>query len=199
MNSGVLVRAALAVVAVAGSAIGVAVQNPPLGPPGMPMASVTSRPVSATVVATVLWTTTDSASSLNLMVLWRGANGWYLKGDTHGGGGSGSSRGQTARMQYGGLNFTVEFQRQPWVVRIQGKDIVLDPADANVVLVDQVDGPDMKMAGTLHVAPEMANARDVESLLKQSPKLVAFLQCDQKLPDARLQPLQATCQNLIGR
>src|SRR5688572_4741943 len=77
-------------------------------PPGVPLQSSTSQIVSATVVATTMVRTIDGVSSLNLMVLWRGSNGWFLKSGARGSGGRGSQRTLTARATFAGLDLLAE-------------------------------------------------------------------------------------------
>ena len=158
-------------------------------PPGVPMDSSSSRPVSATVVATTMVRTIDGASALNLMVLWRGSNGWFLKSGARGSGGGGSQRTLTERVSYGGLELRAELDLQPRAVRIQGKPATLIPADANVILVDGVEGPDLRVVSTLKIDPAMASDRQIEPLFKKSPEVLAFLQCDQKSANASVQIL----------
>ena len=177
-------------------------QAPPReqAPPGVPMESSASRPVSATVVATTMVRTIDGASALNLMVLWRGSNGWFLKSGARGSGGRGSQRTLTARMSYGDLDLLAELDLQPRAVRIQGKPATLKPADANVILVDGVEGPDLRVVSTLKIDPAMASDREIEPLFKRSPEVLAFLQCDQKSTNASVQMLaDRSCQGPMGK
>jgi hypothetical protein len=139
--------------------------------------------------------TVDSVNTLNLMVLWRGSNGWFLKSGARGSGGGGTQRTLTARATFGGLDLLAELDFQPREARIQGKPVVLKPADANVILVDGVEGPDLRVASTLKIDPAMASDREIEPLFKRSPEVLAFLQCDQKSASASVQMMtDRSCQ-----
>ena len=172
----------------------------PQGPPpsGAFGDSSSSVPVSATVYATTLVTNVDGGRSLNLLVLWRGTADWFVKGGSGGGGGGGGSTSVVrAVVRRGGLDLNVELQRQPRLVRIQSKEVSLQPADANVILVDQVDAPELKVAATFRIQPTMTDDRDLVPLLKQSPEIVKFLQCHLKSANASVQMLaDRTCSAL---
>jgi hypothetical protein len=112
-----------------------------------------SRVVSPTVVATTIieYSSPDRAE-LQLLVLWRGAPGWFTNG-----GGSGSGSGQTSggpllvNLSYGRLSFTLSFDAAAHRVAIQNMDVPLGPDD-NVILLDAADGGGgPQVVGTLHV------------------------------------------------
>jgi len=172
-------------------------------PPGVPMGSSTSRMVSATVVATSMVRTLDGASSLNLMVLWRGSNGWFLKPGARGsgGGGRGGSEGTlSARVRYAGIDLFVELDLQPRAVRIQGNPATLKPTDANVILVDDVEGPSLRVVSTLKIDPAMTTDQQIEPLLKRSSEIMKFLQCEQKADSLAVQSVvDRTCQSVMGK
>ena len=170
-------------------------------------------PVSPSVMATELGSV-DAAGrgTLQLLILWRGASGWFMRGggagSSSGGGGSmapGSSMIYNHWISQGGVNLTVRFDPASRKVWIQDKEIALD--DANVVLVDGVDSPaGPQVVRTLRIDPEyettMAPAPyiapmgrgpqmrpqpvPVQTFIRRSPELVEFLQCD--APTAGLQP-----------
>ena len=169
-------------------------------PPGVPLQSSTSGIVSATVVATTMVRTIDGASSLNLLVLWRGSNGWFLKSGARGSGGRGSQRTLIARATFAGLDLLAELDLQPRAVRIQGNPVTLKPADANVILVDEVDGPNPRVVATLRIDPAITSEREIEPLFHRSAELRTFLQCDQKSASASVQVLaDRSCQGTIGK
>ena len=169
-------------------------------PPGVPADSNTSRIVSPTVVATTMVRTLDGANSLNLMVLWRGANGWFLKPGARGGGGGGRAGTLTARARYAGLDLAAELELQPRVVRIQNNPVTLKPVDANVILVDEVEGPNLRVVTTLKIDPAMTADKQIEPLLKRSAEMVKFLQCDQKLDNPAMQSMvERSCQTVSGK
>jgi len=78
-----------------------------------------------------------------------GSNGWFLKSGARGSGGRGSQRTLTARATFAGLDLLAELDLQPRTVRIQGNPVTLTPADTNVILVDEVDGPNLRVLATL--------------------------------------------------
>jgi hypothetical protein len=170
-------------------------------PPGVPMDSSASRIVSPTVVATTMVRTLDGANSLSLMVLWRGSNGWFMKsGARGGGGGGGSQRTLTARVRYAGLDLLAELDLQPRAVRIQGNPATLQPFDANVILVDGTDGPNLRVVSTLKIDPAMTPDKQVEPLLKRSSEILAFLQCDQTISDPVVKAMvERSCQSVMGK
>jgi hypothetical protein len=135
----------------------------------------------------------DGAASLNLLVLWRGSNGWFMKpgarGSCGGGSGGGSQRSFTARLSYAGLDLLAELDLQPRTVRIQGNPATLKPIDANVILVDDVERSNVRVVATLKIDPAMTSAKQVEPLLKRSPEIVTFLQCDQKAENAAIRSM----------
>ena len=187
-------------VAVTVASVTVFAQAPPReqAPPGVAMESSTSRPVSATVVATTMVRTTDGVSALNLMVLWRGSNGWFLKAGARGSGGGGTQQTLTARATFAGVALLAELDLQPRAVRIQGKPVILKPADANVILVDGVESPDLRVVSTLKIDPAIVSDRQIEPLFKRAPEVLAFLQCDQKSAIASVQMLEdRSCQGPV--
>ena len=119
-----------------------------------------TAPVSPSVMATELGSV-DAAGrgTLQLLILWRGTPGWFLRGgggSSSGGGGSmgpGSSMIFSHWISQGGVNLTVRFDPAARKVWIQDKEIALD--DANVVLVDGVDSPaGPQVVRTLRIDPE---------------------------------------------
>ena len=193
----------VSVVAMAASVIAFGQSSQSQGPPpGVPADSSTSRMVSPTVVATTMVRTLDGANSLNLMVLWRGINGWFVKPGARGGGGGG--RGQRggmlyASVRYAGLDLLAELDLQPRAVRIQGNPATLKPSDANVILVDEVEGVNLRVVATLRIDPAMTPDKQIEPLLKRSPEIVKFLQCDQKVDHPIQAMVERSCQSVMSK
>ena len=70
-----------------------------------------------------------------------------------------------------------------------------------MVLVDEVDGPNLRVVGTLRIDPTMTTDKQIEPLLKRSPEIVKFLQCDQKIntPSVQSQVVERSCQIVTGK
>jgi hypothetical protein len=149
---------------------------------------------------TTMVRTLDGAGSLNLMVLWRGSNEWFSKTGARGSSGGGNFRTLTARVRYAGIELMTELDLQPRAVRIQGVPATLKPSDANVILVDGVEGPDMRVVSTLKIDPAIAPDKQIEPLFKRSPEILAFLQCDQKASSPAVQMMaERSCQSVVGK
>ena len=151
-----------------------------------------TAPVSPSVMATELGSV-DAAGrgTLQLLILWRGTPGWFMRGgggSSSGGGGSmapGSSMIFSHWVSQGGVNLTVRFDPAIRKVWIQDREIALD--DANVVLVDGVDSPaGAQVVRTFRIDPEyQATPRGpvpAQTFIRRSPELIEFLQCDTTLP-----------------
>jgi hypothetical protein len=141
----------------------------------------------------------DGVDQLELLVLWRGAAGWFLRP-----GSLTSNRTTAAGHSYltirrGDLQLTLEYDRATRVVTIQGKPVTL--AADNVVFVDDVDAPDgPRVTGTMRVARAMpGSAGQIGLVLKESREMMSFLRCDAPLPDvpARVM-LERLCLQNIG-
>ena len=172
-----------------------------------------SAPVSPSVMATVMAVEAERGKGeLELLVLWRGSPGWFWRADGRGGGGSSSggggvlspSRGEvrTEWLSQGGVNLNLRFEpvsRRLWIL---DQPVTLN--DANVVLVDSVDAPaGPRVVATVRIDPTYDAATDQppgmlaarprgapplqgvppQTFIRRSPELVAFLQCDVKMPD----------------
>ena len=153
--------------AVATSLLWTAVQGPPplrMPPAGRTATQSATQPISP--VAVMTWMTrygSDGVHTLDLIVVWRGNPGWFMRGShqsTSGGGSAGTVR-QTLR--YGDLQLEVAFQSTKRTADIQGK--VVELGDANVILVDHVDsaeGP--RVVSTLRIDGEVPSGIDRPTL-----------------------------------
>jgi len=168
-----------------------------------------TAPVSPSVMATQLGSV-DAAGrgTLQLLILWRGTPGWFMRGggSSSGGGGSmapGSSMIFSHWISQGGVNLSLRFDLTARKVWIQDKEITLDAE--NVVLVEGVDsreGPqvvrtlriDPEYEATMAPAPYSVPGRGTQpraqpvpahTFIRRSPELVDFLQCDTPLPGLR--------------
>jgi hypothetical protein len=178
-----------------------------LGPPQLMSAGMSTgtRPYSAGVAITTFVRGTRSVAdpgTLVLMVLWRGEPGWYLKDGPHGGRGGGSGNSAYTIFQSGGLALRADLSETPRQVRIQDQPVTLTPADANVILVDGVDsanGP--TVVNSLSIDPSMPGGEvHLESVLRRSPDIVAFLKCDQDVQNAMMNAaVKHNCDLVLGR
>ncbi len=170
-------------------------------PPAGPTQGSAERVLSPTVVGA--WFTHSDApgsNTLDLLVLWRGSPGWFLRGGSSGGSGGGDGTGRRSlSVRYDDLVLQVMFDGLARVVEIDGRNVPLN--DDNVVLVDDVDSAaGLKVVKTLRVDPTLPDATRVEIAIRRSPELVAYLRCDLKLPDARRQAMMdLICAQVIGK
>jgi hypothetical protein len=177
-----------------------AAQAPPRPPTG-PTQSSGERVLSPAVVGG--WFTHSDApgsDTLDLLVLWRGSPGWFLRGGPQGGSSGGSGTGRRhLTLKYGGLFLQVLFDGPARLAEIEDRKIPLN--DDNVLLVDDVDsagGP--KVVKTLRVDPDLSDPHRAEIAIRRSPELVAYLRCDIKLSDARQQAtMDIICAQVIGK
>ena len=167
-----------------------------------------TAPVSPSVMATEIGSV-DAAGrgTLQLLILWRGSPGWFLKdgGSSSSGGsmGGGSSTVYTHSISEGGVNLTLRFEPATSKVWIQDVEVAL--GDANAVLVDGVDSPtgpyvvrtlriDAEYETTMEPPPYAVPGRGmrmrprpvpVQTFIRRSSELIEFLQCDAPWPGLR--------------
>ena len=160
----------------------------------------TSRFVSPTVVAS--WISYESyadGSKTTLLVLWRGKREWFARRGSAGtsGKGAGSISGSSGSGSYnyeyfteGGLTFLMEFDYDKRIVKMLNQKISLK--ETNVVLVDFVDsvnGPtivDYRWIEPGPPAPPVvpdAAPDPIAGIIRRSPELFEYLQCDLKVTD----------------
>jgi hypothetical protein len=126
-------------------------------------------------------TTATRSSTIELVVLWRGAPGWFLGSPTRGSGGGNaigfysSWSNSTAE-----VNLTYDYARRSAIVN--GVSVLL-PAGANVILVDGVDSGVSTVAGLTAVDPAIAGNPTLAEAFGGSPALVSFLRCDAGHPN----------------
>jgi len=157
----------------------------------------TDRPVSAAVVAS--WMSFDSyadGSKTTLLVLWRGAPGWFSKGQGDAGGGSGGGGGGgggSRAFQYfyrGGFTFAMEYDHEHHTVKILNETFSLK--DVNVVLVDFVGsqaGPAIVGWRWIEPGPPAppivpdAAPDPIAGVIRRSDELFDYLRCDLSVAD----------------
>jgi hypothetical protein len=125
----------------------------------------------------VTTTQPDGQRRLELLVVWRGSAGWFLKRGDNGSSGGGSGHTFSSTMRYGGTEVSFEFTGAA-ARRIILPDRSVDLGDHNVVLVDDVDavtGP--RFVKSLRIDPALDELRPSAPAVAGSPELVEFLQC----------------------
>jgi hypothetical protein len=185
-----------------------AIQGPPppprLPPPGTTATSSGTQVISP--VAVMTWATRhghDGVHTLDLIVLWRGAPGWFMRGGPRrdSGGGGTDSFHSTAR--YGDVEVQVTLQTAKRIAEVQGQRVEL--GDANVILVDGVDTAGAaKVVRTLRIDPAVPLSQEgrprVEEVLRRSPEVLSFLQCETAMPDGKGQAMiDVICARVVGK
>jgi hypothetical protein len=128
----------------------------------------------------VLATVANRGERLELMVLWRGAPGWFTKGTSRHASYSEQRGVLSATVAYGGAELTLEFDRQGNAVKLRNQSISLAP-DTNVLLVDHVDQPGQPSVEQLTVLADTAidpRTGTLAPFVKRSEVIMSFLQCD---------------------
>jgi len=163
--------------------------------------------VSPAVVATwIVREAPDGVPRLELLVLWRGTPGWFMKSESEGSSVSGSSQAGgedgrgviVERLVYGSVRLDLEFDQRQRSVRLLDHDVSVE--FDNVILVDNVDEADgPTIAATRRVEPEFPESPGVHAIIRRSPDLVEFLRCDARVPDSNAQPMfDAMCARVTG-
>ena len=162
------------------------------------------RVLSPAVVATWIFHRDETgAAQMDLLVLWRGSPGWFMRGDRGGGGGGGSTRPDgttvlTTRIRYGAVDLELRFDPASRTAHLGERQIAL--GEANVILIDAVDGQPQVM-GTRRVEPTIPqNGLRIELVLRRSNELLEYLRCDARLTDQKAQEqMELLCAQVFGR
>ena len=160
-----------------------------------PPATTQTQSVSGSTVATLV---TQDWSAVDLLVLWRGQPGWFMVPDYQAStGGSGPLFDGTLFFAGHLFNWDINFVTR--IAHIAGSR--LDLKERNVVLVDGIDasaGP--RIVKTLKVDENPSvDFPAVGPLVWRIPELAAFLQCDQRFADAKVQMLHGlACTPVTG-
>ena len=187
-----------------GMQMSAAAQGPPLRQPPTSSGNRTqggTQTVSPTVVAThVAGFTSEGARVLELLVLWRGSPAWFTRASGSGTSGGGDGRRYNSTLRYGGLELQLEFDRQSRLAMIQGNRV--DLGNDNVVFVDGVDAvTGLRVVRTLRIDPTMNQDQfpRIDEVMRRSPEILSFLQCDTRLSDPLQQKLaDIVCANVLG-
>ena len=164
--------------------------------------------VSPAVVATWMVRREPNASSeLDLLVLWRGGPGWFMKegaSESSGGVSSSSAGGENdlvvERASFGGIRLQIEFDGAKRTARVQGNEVNL--GSDNVILVDDVDGATGPLvAGSRKVDGQFAKEpAEVAEIVSRNSELYEFLRCDAAFPDPKVQSMiDAVCERMKPR
>jgi hypothetical protein len=132
------------------------------------------RPLSPTVWATIA----VSNDRAELVVLWRGSPGWYMKRGPRSEHASGNAQSFNVALEYGGTKVSMSFDRHRREATLGSRTVSL-PAEANTVLVDHVDDSGVSITGfsTLRLSSMMTSTQ-LGSAFFESSTAAAFLQCD---------------------
>lgn len=146
--------------------------------------------VSSTVVATFCGHRQGANEMLDLLVVWRGAPGWFhnrLFGVGGGGGGfnrfgAGTNGHVGMHQAYGNVTIGFEVDFDTNTVTIGDRAIAL--VRMNTILVDNVDRPGVHQVSAMRwTAPELPLGGDVNlTLAQRSRELLNDLQCDLPMP-----------------
>jgi hypothetical protein len=157
--------------------------------------------ISPTVFAS--WITQSvgkDSEQLRLLVLWRGAPGWYF---VPGGriGGSSTASGTHSTIEYGSVRLTLDYGAGD-AVTINGRDVHL--GTDNVVYVDEVDAPaGGRVLRTSRIpSPMPGSAAQIGLAIRDVPDLVTYLQCGARASDPQRQMMiekLAACVITLGR
>ena len=156
--------------------------------------------ISPVVEASWFTSRRDGVEQLDLLVLWRGTPGWFLRaGGSGGGGGDGPGGPYQTWIVRGALKLTLDFDPSKRIAIVQGTS--LDLADDNVVFMDDVDSPTgPRVVTTMRVPRAMpGSAGQIGLVLRESSEIMSFLRCDAKPQDGRGQALlERLCLQNIG-
>ena len=147
-----------------------------------------SNIVSSTVVATFCGHRQGANEILDLLIVWRGAPGWFHNRHFGGGGGGfnqfgAGTKGYVAMHQaYGDVTIRFDADFDANTVTIGEQTVALDRM--NTILVDRVDRPDVHQISAMRwTAPRLPLGGDVNLILVQrSRELLNDLQCDIPMP-----------------
>lgn len=158
-------------------------QDPPRSralPPAGRLAHAVSV-VAASPTALITWATRvnhEGVHALDLLVVWKGSEGWHSRGSSGSGSGGGTGKWFEFTARYGGFELKAKLDSIERIAEIQGRRLVL--RGANVILVDGVDSPHgLRIAGTARVDPDVpvdeAGLPRIADVWTRSPEIVAFV------------------------
>lgn len=149
--------------------------------PGTPFGSTLIPGSARTLLSIVATTQPGGQRRLELVVVWRGSPGWFLKGNERHSSGGGSGHTFSSTVRYGGTEVSFEFIGAA-ARRVILPDRSVDLGDHNVVLVDDVDAPTgPRFIKSLRIDPAIEELGLPAPAVVRSLELVEFLQCEVKL------------------
>lgn len=160
---------------------------------GSRFASTTTTVAASPSVLSTIWTTNGA---LGPVILWRGGSNWWGVASNGGPSGESSASGdgiETSGLRFGALALTLTFDSKNYVAVFQGRSIPL-ARGTNVLFIDTVDAPSgPTFAGALILDPGKANLdppfQDLLPVIRASPQIMTFLQCDLPVTSPFLSPL----------
>ena len=163
--------------------------------PVLGQTSVMTRPLSASVQGTFI----SQARQIEMLILWRGAPGWFFAPEHSQGGGNGTI--VSGMVEYGPVRLDYSYDRSQRVLKIGDREVVLS-AGQNVVLVDEVERSGGRVVKTLAMDFRFDSPNPtLASILGPSIDVVAFLRCEvsgpQPLVQAKLNAM--VCDDLKSR
>src|SRR5262245_3661811 len=120
----------------------------------------------------------NDVATLELVVLWRGSPGWFMRSNgfasEHG---LSPLPGRVYDIRQGGVRLTMSFNAATRVARVLDQDVPLTNG-ANVILVDDVDGPSgPRVVKTLKVNGALGSNRVLNYLILDTPELLDYMRC----------------------
>lgn len=132
-----------------------------------------------------------------LLVFWRGRPGWWMTGPNGNASASVSDRTTTARAKYGDISLSVSFDAQSRVATLAGQKVAL--ASNNVVIFDGIDSPEGGKVVKMMAADGTMEDRSFFAMVRRSPVLISFLQCDVGLPDPKADTMARQICSMLGK
>ena len=162
-----------------------------------------------TMVSPTVWASwlTERAGNgpeqLQLLILWRGAPGWYLAPGGVRSGRSEDSSGVARHLsiQFGDIHLTLD-QRAGNAVTVNGREVPV--GTDNVVYVDNVDAlAGARVVRTSRIPSKMpGSAGQIGLAIRDAPDILAYLQCEARATDPQRQRMiegAAACVVTLGR
>jgi len=149
--------------------------------PVLGQTTVMTRPLSASVQGTFI----SERRQIEMLILWRGAPGWFFTPEHSQGGGAGTVVSGT--LEYGSIRLDYSYDRSRRVLQIGNRDVPLK-AGENLVLVDGIERAGGTVVKTLAMNFSFDSPNPtLASIVGPSAEVVAFLRCDIAGPDPRAQ------------